>query len=54
MSKGLNKKDENAFLFSVDLQKIYRPHNVEKAVGHWNDYGPVFGDSSLTLKKDMK
>lgn len=53
-SKGLNKQDESTFVFSVDDKKIYKPSNSDKAVGHWPDQGPVFGDSALALRGDLR
>ena len=42
------KKDENAFLFSLDKSKIYKiKHNCEgRAIWSGQNYGPVFGRNS--------
>ena len=37
------KNDENAFLFSLDKQKIYSHKNDGKAILNRKDYGPSFG-----------
>ena len=37
------KNDENAFLFSLDKQKIYSHKNDGKAILNRKDYGPTFG-----------
>ena len=52
--KGQTKKDESAFVFSVDDKKIYKPSNSDKAVGHWLDQGPVFGEDTLALRFDLR
>ena len=37
------KDDKNAFLFSLDKQKIYSYKNNGKAIYNNKDYGPTFG-----------
>ena len=40
---GEFKDDKNAFLFSLDKQKIYSYKNDNKAIYNHKDYGPTFG-----------
>ena len=42
-SSGEYKDDPNAFLFSLDKQKIYSYKNDKKAIYCYKDYGPCFG-----------
>ena len=42
--KGL--EDKNAFLFSIDKQRIYSLKGNKKAVFHHKDYGPIFGNEN--------
>ena len=44
-SGGEYKDDPNAFLFSLDKQKIYSYKNDKKAIRCYKDYGPTFGVS---------
>lgn len=44
------KKDNKAFVFSVDLKTIYRPQNTSNAVYHAH-CGPIFGGNSLALNR---
>ena len=39
---GENKKDENAFVFSLDKLKIYDIIQGEEAIGCFPNYGPIF------------
>ena len=39
------KDDPNAFLFSLDKQKIYSYKKNGKAIYNYKDYGPCFGDA---------
>ena len=39
---GIEKKDENAFVFSLDKMKIYPVIEGESAIGCYPKYGPVF------------
>jgi archaellum component FlaC len=43
-SKGKFIDDKNAFLFSLDKQKIYSYKNDNKAIFNYKDYGPTFGN----------
>ena len=43
-SSGEWKDDPNAFLFSLDKQKIYSYKKDGKAIYNYKDYGPVFGN----------
>lgn len=43
------KRDDQAFIFSVDQITIYRPNDSGYAVYHRNICGPCFGGSSLRL-----
>ena len=40
--KGLNKKDVNSFVFSLDNMKIYKNIRGEKAIGCYPKFGPIF------------
>jgi hypothetical protein len=42
-TSGEHKDDPNAFLFSLDKQKIYSYKNDKKAIYCYKDYGPGFG-----------
>ena len=42
-SSGQYKDDPNAFLFSLDKQKIYSYKKDGKAIYNYKDYGPTFG-----------
>ena len=42
-SSGEWKDDKNAFLFSLDKQKIYSYKNKGNAIYNYKDYGPCFG-----------
>ncbi len=42
-SSGAYKDDKNAFLFSLDKQKIYSYKNNGNAIYNRKDYGPTFG-----------
>ena len=42
-SSGKSKDDKNAFLFSLDKQKIYSYKNDGKAIFCYKNYGPCFG-----------
>lgn len=35
--------DELAFIFSLDLKRKFEINKPSEAIGHYNDYGPVFG-----------
>ena len=43
-SSGEYKDDKNAFVFSLDKQKIYSYKNNGKAIYDYKDYGPCFGN----------
>ena len=43
------KKDENAFLFSLDKQKIYNCKRKCYAIWTGKEYGPIFGQNSTTI-----
>ena len=45
-NSGEYKDDKNAFLFSLDKQKIYSFKNNGKAIYNYKDCGPVFGCGS--------
>ena len=44
-TSGEYKDDPNAFLFSLDKQKIYSYKNDKNAIYCYKDYGPTFGSS---------
>ena len=48
-TKGELKEDPNAFLFSLDKQKIYSHKNNGKAICVLNSYGPYFGYSEILI-----
>ena len=50
-NSGQYKDDKNAFLFSLDKQKIYPYKNNKKAIFCSEIYGPVFG-TGYTIKLD--
>ena len=41
---GIYKKDDKAFCFSIDLQKIYKNKKTDKSIYCNNNFMPVFGD----------
>ena len=43
--------DKNAFLFSLDKQKIYSYSNNGKAIYNNKDYGPTFGDGEIHISQ---
>ena len=43
------KRDEKAFIFSINLKKIYRPTDVDKAIVCDKNWGPDFGENSLSI-----
>ena len=43
-NNGEFKDDKNAFLFSLDKQKIYSYKNDGKAIYNYKNYGPTFGN----------
>ena len=53
MQKGGGfRKDEKAFLFSVDLKTCYLPPNPDEAVFHGANEGPNFGQPELALFRE--
>ena len=44
-NSGKNMDDQNAFLFSLDKQKIYPYKNNGSAIYYHRDYGPTFGNT---------
>lgn len=46
---GCYKPDPDAFIFSIDLNKIYRPINDSGAIYCQSGYGPSFGYTSLSF-----
>ena len=48
-SSGEYIKDENAFLFSLDKQKIYSHKNDGKAIYNLKNYGPSFGNGCYDI-----
>jgi hypothetical protein len=47
------KADENAFIFSIDRQQIYRAINSQNALYCKANWGPCFGSDSLGLVGDQ-
>ena len=50
-SSGENKDDPNAFLFSLDKQKIYSYKNNGKAIYNYKDSGPCFGQFDIHIDR---
>ena len=48
---GEYKDDKNAFLFSLDKQKIYSFKNNGKAIYNYKDYGPTFGGFDIHIRQ---
>ena len=46
------KKDEKAFIYSIDRKQIYRVVNAEKAIFCHSPCGPCFGWEALGLGGD--
>ena len=46
---GENKEDPNAFLFSLDKQKIYSHKNNGEAIYAGSSYGPYFGNAEIII-----
>ena len=49
---GKWKKDEKAFIFSMDRKQIYRVVNAQNAIYCDSSYGPTFGGHALGLSGD--
>ncbi len=47
------KKDENAFLFSLDKMKIYPIISGQDAIGCYSEYGPVFMGFQILIKDNF-
>ena len=45
-------KDDQAFLFSVDLKECHYPHNDENSVYHAKSNGPSFGLEELDFAEE--
>ena len=54
-SKGNTQQDKDAFIYSFDKRKIYRPVDPEgkNAVYWYGNCGPVFGDTSLSIDGEI-
>ena len=44
-SNGENRDDKDAFIFSINLQKIYFPKKGELSIHCNPNYGPIFGNN---------
>jgi hypothetical protein len=42
-------KDQESFIFSIDLKTTYRPTNIEKALWLYRDSGPSFGGNAFVI-----
>lgn len=49
---GLDKKDEYAFIFSLDKMKIYENISGEDAIGCYPKYGPIFLGCQIRIFDD--
>ena len=49
---GLDKKDEDAFIFSLDKMKIYENISGEDAIGCYPKYGPIFLGCQIRIFDD--
>ena len=45
--KSFYKKDEKAFIFSIDRKQIYRVVQAQNAIYSHSGWGPSFGNTSL-------
>ena len=50
---GEEKKDENAFVFSLDKMKIYDIIQDEKAIGCYHGFGPIFLGCQIRIYDDV-
>ena len=46
---GSFRADSDAFIFSLDYQRVYGPYDTKKAVKHHELLGPNFGGTSLGI-----
>ncbi len=44
-------RDEEAFIFNLNLEQIFLPSNTEKAIYCLSYFGPSFGDGALSLSE---
>ena len=51
-NKSKWKKDEKAFIFSIDRKQIYRVKDAQKAIFCYSNYGPSFGGGALGVAGD--
>jgi hypothetical protein len=51
-SKTGSKKDDKAFIYSIDRKQIYRVLNAQKAIKCKPNIGPCFGRDELGLEGD--
>jgi hypothetical protein len=49
---GKHKKDESAFIFSIDNQKVYKVVNSGRAIYCNSTEGPSFGGCTLSIESD--
>ena len=49
---GCYRKDEKAFIFSIDRKQIYRVVDAKKAIYCHSNWGPCFGGNALSLSGD--
>ena len=50
---GIDKKDENAFIFSLDKMQIYDILPGEDAIGCYPGFGPVFSGCQIRIFDDF-
>ena len=50
---NIDKKDDNAFVFSLDKMKIYEIIKGEDAIGCYHKYGPVFLGCQIRIYDDF-
>ena len=53
MGENIDKKDDNAFVFSLDKMKIYDIIKGENAIGCYHKYGPVFLGCQIRIYDDF-
>ena len=51
--KCLKKMDNNAFVFSIDNNKIYNIYNNDFAIGCYPKFGPVFFGCQIRIYDDF-
>ena len=47
-----DRKDDDAFCFSIDLKKIYKSKKTDRSIQCDNDYGPIFGSTFFRINNN--